>query len=180
MSRARVYCFTCFPSLSSLPRIRSPPRFLSSSPRSVFASELNTYHSLGSLHLLILLTGRRAGVPQVPWPQPRAVPYPYLAHWHWHLRPALAGVEKADLNDRFCAHFLLSIEDGNHDVPGHLALFVHKRSDFPVELDDIGLVIGEPLIYGYVQFRTCWLCSVLEWLMSMADPVPKRSPMFQS
>ncbi|KAF9641914.1 hypothetical protein BDM02DRAFT_3125003, partial [Thelephora ganbajun] len=70
---------------------------------------------------------------------PRWAPYPYLAYWHWDLHSALGGIGKVDLNDRFCAHFLLSIEDSNHDVPEHLTLFVHtlccmvrERSDLAV------------------------------------------------
>ena len=38
----------------------------------------------------------------------------------------LGGIGKFDLNNCFCVHFLLSIEDGNHDVPEYLALFVHN------------------------------------------------------
>ena len=54
------------------------------------------------------------------------LPYPYLAYWYWDLRPASGGIGKFDLNDRLCPHFLLSIEDGNHDVPEHLALLVRN------------------------------------------------------
>ena len=103
-------------------------------------------------------------------------PYPYLAYWYWDLRPALGGIGKFDLNDRFCAHFLLSIEDGNHDLPEYLALFVHnlchmvrKRSEHAVELDDIGFVIDGSFVCGYLQFRTGWLRSVFEWSRSVSE-----------
>ncbi|KAF9648048.1 hypothetical protein BDM02DRAFT_3187419 [Thelephora ganbajun] len=46
---------------------------------------------------------------------------------------------------------------------------VRKRSDFAVELDDIGFVIEGPFICGYLQFRTSWLRSVLEWSRSVSD-----------
>jgi len=88
----------------------------------------------------------------------------------------LRGISKVDPSDRFCAHFLLSIEDGNHSVPEHLALFVHtlchtvrRRSEYAVELDDIGFVIDGSFICGYVQFKTGWLRSILEWSRSVSD-----------
>ena len=103
-------------------------------------------------------------------------PYPYLVHWYWDLRPALRGVGKVDRSDRFCAHFLLSVTDRNHNLPEHIALFVHtlcrtvrRRSEFAVELDDIGFTIDGPHVCGYVQFRTNWLRSVMEWSRSVAD-----------
>ena len=71
------------------------------------------------------------------------------------------GIGKVDLNGCFCAHFLLSVEDGNHDVPEHLALFVHnlccmvrKHSDHVVEPDDIGFIIDCSFVCGYPQSRT--------------------------
>jgi hypothetical protein len=80
-----------------------------------------------------------------------------------------------DVNDRFCAHFLLSIGDDNH-IPLNLATFVHdlcqmvrKRSDIPVELDDIGFTIEAGTICGYVQWRTGWLRSILDWTRSIGD-----------
>ena len=105
---------------------------------------------------------------------PNRNPYPYLAYWYWDLRSALRGIGKAGLSDRYCARFLLSIEDGN--MPGNLTLFVHnlcgmvrKRSDLSVELDDIGFAIDGLFICGYVQFRTDWLRSVLDWSRSVSD-----------
>jgi hypothetical protein len=107
---------------------------------------------------------------------PAQQPYPYLAHWHWDFRPALRGVAKVDLIDHFCAHFLLSIEDGDHNVPEHLALFVHtlcrkvcKWSEFAVELNDIGFTIEDSYVCGYIRFRTGWLRSALEWSRSVSD-----------
>ena len=103
-------------------------------------------------------------------------PYPYLAYWYWDLRPAIGGVGKVDLDHRFSAHFLLSIEDGNHNVPENIALFVHtlcckvrKRSDYAVELDDIGFIINDSFVCGYIQFKTGWLRSVFEWSRSVSD-----------
>jgi len=46
---------------------------------------------------------------------------------------------------------------------------VRKRSEFAVELDDIGFVIEDPFICGYLQFRTGLLRSVLEWSRSASD-----------
>lgn len=89
-------------------------------------------------------------------------PYPYLAYWYWDLRPALGGVGKVGLDRRFSAHFLLSLEDGNHNVPKYIALFIHtlcrkvrKRSGCAVELDDVGFAIDDSLICGYVGFALC-------------------------
>ena len=72
---------------------------------------------------------------------------------YWDLRPALEGVGEVNLDHRFCAHFLLSIEDGNHNVLGNITLFVHtlcckvrKRSDYAAELDDIGFVIDDSFV----------------------------------
>ena len=80
-----------------------------------------------------------------------------------------------DANDRFCAHFLLSIVNDDH-VPLNLATFVHhlcrtvrKRSDFAVELDDIGFTIEAGIICGYVQWRTGWLRSILDWTRSISE-----------
>ena len=88
----------------------------------------------------------------------------------------MGGIGKFDLNDRFCAYFLLPIEDGNYDVPKHLAPFVHspcrmvrKRSDRTVELDDISFVIDGSFVCGYLQFRMAWLCSVFEWSGSISE-----------
>ena len=79
---------------------------------------------------------------------------PHLAYWHWDLRPALPGIAKMDANDRFRAHFLLSITDDDH-IPFYLASFVHdlcrmvlRRTDLSVELDDIGFTIKAGLICG--------------------------------
>ena len=76
----------------------------------------------------------------------------------------LGGIGKFDLNDRFCAHFLLPIEDGIYDVAKHLAPFVHspcrmvrKRADRTVELDGIGFAIDGSFVCGYLQFRMAWL-----------------------
>ena len=76
----------------------------------------------------------------------------------------LGGIGEFGLDDRFCTHFLLPIEDGNHDVPEHLAPFVHspccmvrKRLDRAIELDDIGFAINGSFICGYPQFRMAWL-----------------------
>lgn len=69
-------------------------------------------------------------------PNSKRSPYPYLTYQHWNLHPALRGVGEADLNDCFCAHFLLSIEDVHT-----LCWMVHKRLEpHPVELDNIGFV----------------------------------------
>ena len=102
--------------------------------------------------------------------------YPYLTCWHLDLHPALRGVAKVDLNDCFHAPFLLSVEDGNHNIPEHLALFVHtlchkvrERSEFAVELGDIGFTIVDSYVCGYIQFRPGWLCSASEWLRSVSD-----------
>ena len=88
----------------------------------------------------------------------------------------LGGIGKFDLNDRFCTHFLLPIEDGNHDVSEHLPPSIHspcrmvrKRSDRDVELDDIGFVIDGSFIRGYLWFRTGWLRSVFERSMSVFE-----------
>ena len=69
------------------------------------------------------------------------------------LRPALQGIAKVDANDRFCAHLLLSITDGDH-IPFYLATFVHdlcwmvtrRRTDLSVELDGIGFTFEAGLI----------------------------------
>ena len=94
---------------------------------------------------------------------------PYMAYWYWDLRPALRDVPKVDGNDRFCAHFLLSIQDDNH-IPMNLAKFLHdlcqsvrKRCDLEVELDDIGVSFDGNFVCGYVQWRGGWLRSTLEW-----------------
>ena len=86
------------------------------------------------------------------------------------------GIGEFDLDGRFCTHFLLPIEDGNHDVPEHLAPFVHspcrmvrKRSDRAIELDDIGFVIDGSFVCGYPQFRMTWLRSVFKWLGSVSE-----------
>ena len=88
----------------------------------------------------------------------------------------MGGVGKADLDPRFCAHFLLSVEDGNHNLPEHIALFIHtlcskvrKRTDHAVELDDIGFVIDGSFVCGYLQFKTSWLPSVFDWSRSISD-----------
>ena len=103
-------------------------------------------------------------------------PYAYLGYWHWDLRPALWGVGKLDYGERFCAKFLLSIEDGNHDLPELLAHFVHKlackvrkRSEVDVELDDIAFTVSGPFICGYIQFKATWLRSILEWTALVSD-----------
>jgi len=95
---------------------------------------------------------------------------PYLAYWCWKLRPALREVPKVDGNDRFCAHFLLSIQENNH-IPMNLAMFLHhlcqsvrKRcNDQSVELDDVGVSFSGGFVCGYFQWRGGWLRSTLEW-----------------
>lgn len=61
-------------------------------------------------------------------------------------------------------------------MPELLALFVHtlcrkvrKRTEYAVEVDDIGFVIDGSFVCGYLQFRTGWLRSVLEWSRSVSD-----------
>ena len=91
---------------------------------------------------------------------------PHLAYWYWDLRPALPGIAKMDANDRFRAHFLLSITDDDH-IPFYLASFVHRdlyrmvrrRTDLSVELDDVGFTIKAGLICGYIR-----LYPVADWL----------------
>ena len=87
----------------------------------------------------------------------------------------MQGIAKVDANDRFCAHFLLSITDDNH-IPFYLATFVHdlcrtvrRRTDLSVELDDIWFTIEAGLICGYIQWRTGWLRSILDWTRSTSD-----------
>lgn len=95
----------------------------------------------------------------------------FVAYWFWDLRPALRGSVKVDDKERFCAYFLLSLNGDNH-LPLHIAVFlcnicrkVRKRTDFSVELDDIGIKIQSGgIISGYVQFRTDCLRSVQEWV----------------
>ena len=42
------------------------------------------------------------------------------------LAACIGGDRKGRRNDHFCAHFpVLSIPDGNHNVPEHIPLFVH-------------------------------------------------------
>ena len=72
---------------------------------------------------------------------------------------------------------MLFRSDGNHDVPEHLAPFVHspcrmvrKRSDRAIELDDIGFVIDGSFVRGYLQFRMAWLHSVFEWSGTVSEP----------
>ena len=93
---------------------------------------------------------------------------PYLAYWYWELRPALREIPKVDANDRFCAHFLLSVQDYNH-IPMNLAEFLHdlcravrKRCHLYVELDDIGVSFDGGFVCGYLQWRG-ELRSTLEW-----------------
>ena len=67
-------------------------------------------------------------------------------------RPRSLGISEGGLNDHFCVHFLLSVEDSNHDVVEHSALSVHslyytvrKHSDHAMELDDFGFVTASGL-----------------------------------
>ena len=94
----------------------------------------------------------------------------YISYWFWDLRPALRGTFKIDNTDRFCAHFLLSLNDDNH-VPLYTAMFVRdicskvrERTHLTVEFDDIAFRIESGLICGYIQFRTECLRDVLDWV----------------
>ncbi|KAF9642640.1 hypothetical protein BDM02DRAFT_3124343 [Thelephora ganbajun] len=83
-------------------------------------------------------------------------------------------IGKVDLNDRFCAHFLPSIGDGNDVLSISPRLFilwymVRKCSDFAVELNDTGFVIKDSFIHGYLQFKMGRLRSVFEWSRSVSD-----------
>ena len=79
-----------------------------------------------------------------------------------------------DNNERFCAHFLLSLDGDNH-VPLYTAMFVRdicsivrNRTHLTVDLDDIAFRIDSGIICGYVQFRTGCLRAVLDWVKEHA------------
>jgi hypothetical protein len=81
-----------------------------------------------------------------------------------------------DNSERFCAHFLLSLNGDNH-VPLYTAMFlrdicsmVRERTQLDVELDDIAFRIGyDGLICGYIQFRTGCLRDIYDWVKEDAS-----------
>ena len=93
-----------------------------------------------------------------------------VSYWFWDLRPALQGTFKVDNSERFCAHFLLSLNSDNH-VPLYTAMFVRnicsivrERTNLTVDFDDVAFRIDSGLICGYIQFRTGCLRAVLDWV----------------
>ena len=79
-----------------------------------------------------------------------------------------------DNTERFCAHFLLSLNADNH-VPLYTAMFVRdlcskvrERTHLAVDFDDIAFRIDSGVICGYVQFRTACLRAVLDWVKEHA------------
>ena len=80
-----------------------------------------------------------------------------------------------DNTERFCAHFLLSLNGNNH-VPLYMAMFlcdicsmVRERTQLDVELDDIAFCIGYSLICRYIQFQTRCLRDIYDWVKKHAS-----------
>lgn len=99
----------------------------------------------------------------------------FVSYWFWDLRPALRGTFKVDNTERFCACFLLSLNNDNH-VPLYTAIFVRdicskvrERTNLTVELDDIAFRVDSGIISGYIQFRAGCLREVFDWVKEHAS-----------
>ena len=103
---------------------------------------------------------------------PRSLTSPgYVAYWFWDLRAALKGTGKVDNTERFCARFLLSLDNDNH-CPIHVAVFIREicskvqdRTRLTIELDDIAFRISAGMVSGYIQWRTGHLHDIHEWVL---------------
>jgi hypothetical protein len=99
----------------------------------------------------------------------------FVSYWFWDLRPALRGLYKIDNAERFCACFLLSLNDNNH-VPLYTAMFVRsicskvrERTTLTAEFDDIAFRVDSGIISGYIQFRTGYLRDTFDWVKEHAS-----------